>query len=96
VKALEGRGGRVDLAAWVRSVELSAGRAGFVLCGDLGVAVKRIRAETRAIADLSADDRRNDLIAFSASSELAELREKLGVAARPSLNPPVMTAEAAG
>ncbi len=96
VQALEARGGRVDLAAWVRSVELSAGRAGFVLCGDLGVAVKRIRGETRSIADLSADDRRNDLLAFSASNELAELREKLGIAARPSLNPPAAVAEATG
>jgi tetratricopeptide (TPR) repeat protein len=96
VKALEARGGRVDLAAWVRSVELSAGRAGLVLCGDLGVAMKRIRSEARAVGELSAEDRRNDLLAFSASSELAALREKLGVAARPSLNPPAMTAEAAG
>ena len=90
VAALEARGGRVDLGAWVRSVELTACRAGLLLCGDLTVAARRLRSETRPIADLSAEDRRRDLLAFCASSELASLREKLGVTARPSTRPPAM------
>ena len=91
VAALEARGGRVDLGAWVRSVELTACRAGLLLCGDLTVAARHLRSETRPIADLSAEDRRRDLLAFCASSELASLREKLGVTARPSTRPPGMT-----
>jgi tetratricopeptide (TPR) repeat protein len=91
VAALEARGGRVDLGAWVRSVELTACRAGLLLCGDLTVAARTLRSETRPIADLSAEDRRRDLLAFCASSELAWLREKLGVTARPSTRPPPET-----
>jgi len=88
VKALEERGGRVDLASWAKSVELSAGRAGLLLCGDLSVAIKRIRNETRAIGELTAEDRRRDLLAFSASAELAAVRDKLAVGATPSTMPP--------
>ena len=88
VKALEERGGRVDLGAWVKSVELSAGRAGFLLCGDLEVALKWIKRESRAIAELTSEDRRRDLLAFSASAELAALREKLAVGATSSTHPP--------
>jgi tetratricopeptide (TPR) repeat protein len=92
VKALEERGGRVDLAAWAKSVELSAGRAGLLLCGDLAVAIKRIRTESRGVGDLTADDRRRDLLAFSASIELAALRDKLAVGT-PSTMPPPPTSE---
>ncbi len=88
VKALEERGGRVDLGSWVRSVELSAGRAGLLLCGDLAVALAWIKRESRAIAELTSEDRRRDLLAFSASAELAALREKLAVGATNSTHPP--------
>jgi tetratricopeptide (TPR) repeat protein len=96
VKKLDERGGRVDLAAWIKSVELSAGRVGLLLCGDMAVAAARLRAEARAIAELTMEDRRGDLLAFCASNELAALRAHLSVAAKPSLRPPALQAEAVG
>jgi tetratricopeptide (TPR) repeat protein len=81
VHKLDARGGRVDLAAWIRSVELTAGRAGLLLCGDLRTAMTRIRSETRAVADLTVDEKRVDLIGFCCSRTLAELRASVAVVA---------------
>jgi tetratricopeptide (TPR) repeat protein len=88
VKTLEARGGRVDLAAWARGVELTANRAGLLLCGDLGVACRRVRDEGRRVADVSDEERRDDLLAFVASPELGDLRAALAITARPSSVPP--------
>jgi tetratricopeptide (TPR) repeat protein len=79
----EEAGGRVDLAGWIRGVELTATRAGFALAGDLAVAMRVMRRETRNIADVSMDDRRSDLIAYSASEPFAKLREELSLTAKP-------------
>jgi tetratricopeptide (TPR) repeat protein len=84
VARLDARGGRADLGAWVKSVELTAQRAGLLLCGDVGAACARLRAETRTIADLSFEEKRGDLLAFCASERLARAREALDVAARTS------------
>ena len=90
VGRLEARDGRVDLTAWIRSVELTAQRAGLLLCGDLAVATARLRAEadTRAIAELTFEDKRGDLLAFVASEKLARARSLLGVEARTSSGAP--------
>ena len=88
VRELEARDGRVDLAAWIRSVELTAGRAGLLLCGDISVAVKCVKRESRAIAEVTAEDRRGDLLAFCASTHHGDLRARLVVTARPSSIPP--------
>jgi hypothetical protein len=96
VEQLNTRGGKVDLTAWIRGVELTATRAGLLLCGDLAVALAAMRKESRAIADLTLDAKRADLLAFSASRDLADLRVRLGIAARsvlPSNRPAVMQAE---
>jgi tetratricopeptide (TPR) repeat protein len=71
--------GVVDLAAWIRSVELTAQRAGLFLCGDLVVAMARLKAETRTIADLTLEERRADLLSFCASPQLARARALVGV-----------------
>ncbi len=90
VERLDGRDGRVDLAAWIRGVELTATRAGLLLCGDLRTAMARIRGETRAIGELDVDQKRADLLAFCAGEKLARLRASLGVdvESRASANPP--------
>jgi hypothetical protein len=79
VRRLDARDGRVDLAAWVRSVELTAQRAGLLLCGDLRVATARVRNESRTIAELSVDQKRGDLLVYCASEKLARARALLGV-----------------
>jgi tetratricopeptide (TPR) repeat protein len=90
VERLEARDGRVDLGAWIRNVELTAQRAGLLLCGDLAVSTARLRAEadTRAIAELTFEEKRGDLLAFCASQKLSQARALLGVNAHASIAPP--------
>lgn len=88
VKRLDARDGRVDLAAWVKSVELTAHRAGLLLCGDLAVATARMRAETRQLAELTFDQKRGDLLAFCASEKLSRARQLLTVDAHSSMRTP--------
>ncbi len=93
-KKLDAAGGRVDLGTWIRSVELTANRAALVLSGDFHSAMKRIKGETRAIADVTAEDRRLDLIGYLASSGHADLRKQL-YGRNPSQRPPPPQADAA-
>ncbi len=88
VERLDARDGRVDLAAWIRSVELTATRAGLLLCGDLRTAIARLRAETRTIGELDLDQKRGDLLAFCAGERLSRLRSSLGAETRSSGTPP--------
>jgi tetratricopeptide (TPR) repeat protein len=76
VGKLDARGGRVNLQAWIRHVELTAARVGLLLSGDLGAAMTRMRNETRSVADLSVDARRLDLLSFCTTGGLASLRER--------------------
>lgn len=85
---LEVRGGKFSLGAWTRNVELMAARAGLLLSGDLATAMAIVNNESRAIAGLSLDTKRRDLLAFCASSEHAELRRRFAVAAPESVRPP--------
>jgi tetratricopeptide (TPR) repeat protein len=88
VERLDVRGGKIDLAAWLRSVELTANRAGMLFAGDLFVAMKMMRGESRLIADMGFEVRRADLLGFSASREYARLRKHLGLAHEASIPPP--------
>ncbi len=94
-RAIEAKGGKVDLNAYIRGVELTAHRAAFVLAADVHVAMRRIGTEQRAIADVTADDRRHDLLAYLASDGLANVRARLvsSVKAAPS-KPPLARASA--
>jgi golgin subfamily B member 1 len=96
VKRLDARDGRVDFAAWIRSVELTAQRAGLLLCGDLRVAAARSKAETRNIAELTWEQKRGDLLAFCASEKLARARALLNVDAHTSVRPPPISERRAG
>lgn len=80
VEDIVGRGVTMDLPRWIQSVELTAQRAGALLCGDLRVAMGRIRNEERKVADLSLDDKRADLLRFYAGEGHSKLRQRLGVA----------------
>jgi hypothetical protein len=96
VRRFDARDGRVDFAAWVKSVELTAQRAGLLLCGDLRVATGRLRAETRNIAELTLDQKRGDLLAFCASERAARARTMLSVDVRSSVRPPPASERQAG
>ena len=80
VARLDERGGKLDLLAWIRHVELTAARAGLMLAGDLRVPMRILADETRAIGELSTETKRGDLLAFCASDAYGKLRERMGVA----------------
>jgi golgin subfamily B member 1 len=80
VARLDSRGGRLDLFAWIRGVELTAARIGLLLGGDLRTAMRMLKEETRAIGDLSIEAKRADLLTFCASEAYSQVRERMGVA----------------
>jgi tetratricopeptide (TPR) repeat protein len=84
VARLDARGGKLDLLAWIRGVELTAQRAGLILAGDLRTAMRIVREEERTIGELAPEMKRGDLLAYAASEAYAELRERIGVAIRAS------------
>ena len=86
-KAFDDAGGRVDLGTWIKSVELTANRAALVLSGDFHAAMKRVKGEKRSIADVTAEERRVDLVGYLASAGHADLRLRL-YGKNPSQRPP--------
>jgi hypothetical protein len=79
VARLDARGGKLDLLAWIRHVELTAARAGLTLAGDLRVPMRLMKEETRTIGDLSKETKHGDLLSFCASDAYGKLRERMGV-----------------
>ncbi len=88
VGRMEAREAKPDLVAWIRSVELTAGRAGLLLAGDLQTALGQVRSEARGLSGLSLEERRADLLAFCASRSLADLRETYADTTPSSMRPP--------
>jgi hypothetical protein len=73
---LGARGGEVELAHWIRSAELTAARAGLLLCGELRTALAAVRSQPRPPGRPSAERVTSDLVAFCASRAHAELRSQ--------------------
>lgn len=82
VQALQARDGRFDLKAWMRSIEMTACRAGLLACGDVTAAARMLAVDGRVIGGLSAADRIRDLVPFSVSERYARARRALGIGAR--------------
>ncbi|MBI4951642.1 MAG: hypothetical protein HY908_06385 [Myxococcales bacterium] len=79
VRRFERAGGRVDLAAWLASVERTSCRAGLLLCGDIEVAAKVLGNEPETDAGpVPLADKVNELLAFCVSRDHLDLREALG------------------
>jgi tetratricopeptide (TPR) repeat protein len=87
VRALDARGGQAALGAWMCSVELTAGRAGLLLAGDLATATSILRSESRDVANVPVEMRRGDLIAFCASRTHASIRQQFAMTAPESVLP---------
>ncbi len=85
VARLDARGGQATIGAWLRSMELTAARAGLLLCGDLMTASALARSDLCAVAEPPVDARRGDLIAFCASRAHAELRARFVTSAGSSV-----------
>jgi hypothetical protein len=71
--------GSIDLKKWVAAVDLTADRAGFVVCHDLEVACEMIKASDESTASVPHRDRIKELTLFSVSTPYFELRKRLGI-----------------
>jgi tetratricopeptide (TPR) repeat protein len=79
VKIFLDQGGQVNIKKWFQSVELTACRAGFLLCGDLDVSKKMIAMEPGLPGDVAPTEKLKDVILFSISEPYFRLREALGI-----------------
>lgn len=73
-------GAKADLKKWMQTVEVTATRAGLLLCADLEIAKKIIAAEPQLPGDLPPADKLKELIVFSVSEQYFTLRKTLGIA----------------
>lgn len=71
-------GGVANLQRWATAADLTAIRAGFALCADLGTAERML--ELTGVAH--AKDAMDDLIVFLTGDRFAQLREQIGVKIR--------------
>jgi golgin subfamily B member 1 len=68
-----------DINKWTQAVELSAHRAGFVLCNDLETAAKMVSTEPVPVGGMSAKDKIRELVLYSISEEYFSVRQHLGL-----------------
>ncbi len=80
VKQFLAAGAKANVKRWNQAVELTACRAGLLLCGDLEIAKKIIAQEGQTPGGLSPQDKIKDLLVFAVSVEYCALRKVLGVA----------------
>lgn len=73
-------GAALDLKRWVRGVDLTADRVGFLLSHDLETATQIIKASDESTSSVGTDERLKELVLFSVSSEYFRLRQQLGIA----------------
>jgi tetratricopeptide (TPR) repeat protein/tRNA A-37 threonylcarbamoyl transferase component Bud32 len=72
-------GAALDLKRWVRGVDLTADRVGFLLSHDLETATQIIKASDESTSSVSTDERLKELVLFSVSSQYFHLRKQLGI-----------------
>ncbi len=80
VKQFLAAGAKANVKRWNQAVELTACRAGLLLCGDLEIAKKIIAQEGQTPGGLTPQDKIKDLLVFAVSVEYCALRKVLGVA----------------
>ncbi|HMI87746.1 MAG TPA: tetratricopeptide repeat protein [Polyangiaceae bacterium] len=73
-------GAKANIKRFSQCVELTACRAGLLLCGDLEIARKIIAAEPQVPGDLPPQDKLKELVIFSVSKQYLGLRKALGIA----------------
>ncbi len=79
VKRWMADGSTANIKHWMQGIELTAARAGLLVCGDLEIAKRIIASEPALPGDLSAAEKMKELLVFSVSEEYAALRLGLGV-----------------
>jgi tetratricopeptide (TPR) repeat protein len=73
-------GAKADLKRWMQAIEVTASRAGLLLCADLDIAKKIIAAEPQLPGDLTPQEKMKELLVFSVSEQYFALRKALGIA----------------
>ncbi len=77
------RGARTDVKRFVQTVELTACRAGFLVCNDLEASISMLtQLDSAGPDDLSPNEKTKELILFSVSQEYFRLREAIGITLR--------------
>ena len=71
--------GEADIHKWANAVDLTATRAGFLICNDLEVAARIVQTEPVSIGVAEPKDKIRDLVLWSISDEYFALREHLGL-----------------
>ena len=79
VKMFIDQGARTNIKKWMQTVELTAVRAGFLVCGDLNIARKILAQEPTLPGDRTAEEKLQDLLVFATSERYFNLRRALGV-----------------
>jgi tetratricopeptide (TPR) repeat protein len=79
VKKFLAEGAKANIKRWWQTVDITANRAGLLLCGDLEIAKKIIAAEPQQPADLTAQEKLKELLQFSVSEQYHALRAALGI-----------------
>ncbi len=80
VKHFVDAGAKADIKRWMQTSDITGIRAGFVLCGDLEMSAKLIRAEQVVAGDLSPSEKLKELIMYAVSEQYFNVRQALGIA----------------
>jgi len=73
-------GGQADIKRWMQAAEVTALRAGLLLCDDVDTAVRMTQQiASESTADLAPRDKVKELVIYSISESYFRLREQLGI-----------------
>jgi tetratricopeptide (TPR) repeat protein len=73
-------GGQADIKRWMQATEVTALRAGLLLCDDVETAVRMTQQiASESTADLAPRDKVREIVVYSISESYFRLREQLGI-----------------
>ncbi|MGD8606665.1 MAG: tetratricopeptide repeat protein [Myxococcales bacterium] len=73
-------GGQADVKRWMQATEVTALRAGLLLCDDVDTAVRMIQQiASESTADLAPREKVKEIVLYSISESYFRLREQLGI-----------------
>jgi tetratricopeptide (TPR) repeat protein len=79
VKRFMEEGAKANIKRWNHAVDMTAARAGLLLCGDLNICKKVLSSEQNRPGEPTAAEKMKDLLAFSVSDDYEKLRQAIGV-----------------
>ncbi len=80
VKRFIDEGAKANMKRWNYAVEMTAARAGLVLCGDLDICKKVLSSEQTRPGEPTAAEKMQGLLAYSVSEDYGQVRRAIGVA----------------